>query len=396
MDQKFYQHQTANSKTDDTACAEDLATRINRDCEVTNRWTTNSQPRKSCESVSICRREVRSNFCQSYHGMLIINARFSEHFKTAYLEPEDQATKDNRDIVELRKTYQWQQGGTKYPPCLLSILEDEQVGLLEIFNLKRLIDTSLAILPPKLVPDKISQYVFGTWGGKTMANLEADMIRLTKQRKNIGEEPSVANRPDWYSDAVFGQMSFTGVNPTSITQASARWIKEFSDTAKKQGNETMYNLITKSEADTFYVQDYSYFREACGVNASATLKSDNKKRFGCAVVTLLQVSKTGNLHPLAICIDYIQSLDFSVVIFNSRLRTSDPTKGEKTDWPWRYAKTCHMISDYYRHELGAHLNNCHFVEEAVIVAASRSFTADHVVYQILEPHWYISSSSPTS
>lgn len=101
------------------------------------------------------------------------------------------------------------------------------------------------------------------------------------------------------------------------------------------------------------------------------MQSDNKKRYGCAAVTLLQLDKTGKLHPLMNCIDYVQSMDHSVVIFNSRLRSTDPTRGEREDWPWRYAKTCHMISDYYRLELAAHLNNGQFIEEAVIVGASR-------------------------
>ncbi len=154
-----------------------------------------------------------------------------------------------------------------------------------------------------------------------------------------------------------------------------------------QGNEKMYTLLTTSDPESFFIQDYSYFRDAVGAFPNATLQSDDKKRFGCAAVTLLQLNKTGALHPLGIVIDYMISMDHSVVIFNARLRPTDPTKGERDDWPWRYAKMCHMVSDYYRHELEAHLNNCHFVEEATIVAASRSFTPQHVVYKLLEPHW---------
>ncbi|KUJ07836.1 Lipoxygenase [Mollisia scopiformis] len=321
-----------------------------------------------------------------------IDAKFSDLFKTTDLEPEDQAIKDARDIVTLRQTYQWQQPGKtdpSYPPCLKSIPPDDTTGLLAIFNAERLVDMGLSILPPKVVPDYLSQYLFGPTGGKTMADLESDMIRLTKQNKNIGSESSIANRPDWFSDAVFGQQSFTGPNPTSIQRASTVWVKGFADQAKKQKNTPMYSLITTSDPESFYIQDYSYFRDACGAFPGATLESDDKlkKRYGCAVVTLLQLSKTGNLHPISICIDFVMSLDHSVVVFNKRLRSTDPTKGEKNDWPWRYAKTCHMISDYCRHELGAHLNNCHFIEEVTIVAAYRSFTADHIVFKLLEPHW---------
>lgn len=316
------------------------------------------------------------------------HCRFSEHFKRVNFEPEVKKLKEKRDIKTLRETYQWQQPSSSnppYPPCLKNIPDDEQTGLLQIFNLQRLIDTSIALLPE--VPPLIGYRVFGAWRAGTMAGLEARMAKLRRQHKNIGTEPSIANRPDWYSDAVFGQQSFTGPNPTSIASASPIWIKQFADMAKKQGSETMFTFISTSDPESFYIQDYSYFRDAVGAFPGATLKSDDGTQYGTAAVTLLQLSKSGSLHPLAICIDYVVSLEQSVVIFNSRLRSTDPTKGEKEDWPWRYAKMCHMVSDYYRHELEAHLNNCHFVEEATIVAAQRSFTSKHIVYQLLEPHW---------
>jgi hypothetical protein len=48
---------------------------------------------------------------------------------------------------------------------------------------------------------------------------------------------------------------------------------------------------------------------------------------------------------------------------------------------------CNQVSDWTKHELTVHLNDCHFVEEATIVAAQRSFPADHVVFNLLAPHW---------
>jgi len=99
------------------------------------------------------------------------------------------------------------------------------------------------------------------------------------------------------------------------------------------------------------------------------------------------LSTEGDLHPLAIVLDYTVSIEKSVVIFNQRLKSSDPTESEKEDWPWRYAKMCNQVSDWVRHEMAIHLNDCHFIEEATIVAAYRSFPSNHVVYNLLEPHW---------
>ncbi|KAL2068635.1 hypothetical protein VTL71DRAFT_14972 [Oculimacula yallundae] len=274
-----------------------------------------------------------------------------------------------------------------YPPCLRSIPKDEQNGLLQIFNAERLIDTAFALLPSELQPEALSLYLYGQPVGKTMAGIEARMKQLKRANKNIGTEASVGNRDDWYTDAVFAQQSFTGTNPTTIELASADWNQRFTSVAKTQGRVDMAALLESAKAESLFIQDCSYFREASNAAPDATLKSDDGKRFGCAAVSLFHLSEEGNLHPLAIVIDFRMSIEDSVVIFNQRLSPIESTASEEQDWPWRYAKMCSQVSDWTRHELQVHLNDCHFVEEAAIVAAQRSFTAEHVVYGILEPHW---------
>lgn len=51
------------------------------------------------------------------------------------------------------------------------------------------------------------------------------------------------------------------------------------------------------------------------------------------------------------------------------------------------AKTCVQTSDWFRHEVTAHLTRTHLVEEAVIVSANRQFDPRHPVFMILRPHW---------
>jgi len=267
---------------------------------------------------------------------------------------------------------------------------DEKTGLLQIFNLERLLDTSVALLPE--VPVGISAVLYGEPIGYTMAGLEARMKQLTRSKKNIGTESSIANRDDWYRDAVFAQQSFTGPNPTSIKQAPTDWVNKFMMAAKSQGKDDMMSLLRNAGTGSLYIQDNSYFRNAANAAPDSTLQSDDMKRFGCASVTLYQLSQEGNLHPLAIVLDYRVSMENSVCMFNQRLTHRDPIETKSMDWPWRYAKMCAQVSDWTRHELQAHLNNCHFIEEATIVAAQRSLPSDHIIYQILEPHWYILSS----
>lgn len=112
------------------------------------------------------------------------------------------------------------------------------------------------------------------------------------------------------------------------------------------------------------------------------------ENWACAAVTLFQLHDDGKLHPIAITIDYRGTMADSVTIFNQRMSPADSTRGEATDWPWRYAKTCAQVSDWYRHEITVHLTETHFVEEAIIVATNRTVPMDHVVFQVLHPHWY--------
>lgn len=291
-----------------------------------------------------------------------------------------------RPFDRQREQYQWQEvSDPPYPPHCKSIPRDANVKLLEIFDMSRLISAAVSTVSD--VPRGLSSFLYGDTIAPTMAGIEQRMRTLTKKKRNIGSVPSIANRPDWFTDAVFAQQSFTGLNPTSIAKASAEWIQRFKKAANDQGRKPMYTLLNTTQAETLYVQDYSYFRSSCGAAPHSVLQSDDGKRFGCAAVTLFQLSQEGALHPLAIVLDYRASMDNSVCIFNRRLHPSDPSENEASDWPWRYAKLCHQVSDRTHHESAVHLNDCHYVEEATIIACQRAFPNDHVVYNILAPHW---------
>jgi hypothetical protein len=79
-----------------------------------------------------------------------------------------------------------------YPPCLKAVPADEKIGLLQIFNVQRLVDASAALLP--MAPKILSEYLYGEPIGKTTAGLEARLAKLRREKKNIGLEASIANR----------------------------------------------------------------------------------------------------------------------------------------------------------------------------------------------------------
>lgn len=211
---------------------------------------------------------------------------------------------------------------------------------------------------------------------------------------------NLGTKVDWYSDARFAQQHLSGVNPTTIETAPPERVKTYVDEAGKQGLEGMKKLL--SEGKTLLIQDYSYFREATGVsneqvfeNVVPELDKDRKptgkavRRYACASVIIFQLHDDGRLHPLAITLDYRGTLDKSITIFNRRLTPDD--KGnidEKDDWPWRYAKTCAQTADWARHEIAVHLVDTHMIEEAIIVATNRTIPEEHLLYEILSPHWF--------
>ncbi|TFK76201.1 Lipoxygenase [Pluteus cervinus] len=207
--------------------------------------------------------------------------------------------------------------------------------------------------------------------------------------KNAYDLPNVGNRTDWYTDTVFAGQQFVGTNPTTIKAAPQELVAEFVGEAKKQNLQDVVDYLGSLTLDSLYVQDYRDFRDAVGVASDADLKDGDGDgaRFQCAAVVLFNLSADGVLHPLAIVIDYKQSVANSVTIFNKRLRASDSAASEATDWPWRYAKLCAQTSDWARHEIEVHLTDTHLVEEVTIVAALRAFADTHPVYTLLSPHW---------
>ena len=303
---------------------------------------------------------------------------------------------------EKKSIYQYQPPGKdNYPPHLDAIPTKDQTVPWKIFNAVGLLDA--ASLLPKIVPDTFLGDVGSTaqsifldgidgepWRGPTIADVE----RRNKYDKQSGTDiergANIGDLPDWYSDARFAQQQFTGTNPTTITRASAARISEFKTAANAQGLTAIVKLLTSTDPEDLYIQDCSYFREACGYQTDDVMIDEDKlgNRFSCAAVSLFHLNSDGQLHPLAICTDYMVSMEKSVVIFNKRLSPTDSTASEKEDWPWRYAKTCAQVSDWTRHEITVHLTDTHFMEEVIIVATHRCIPVEHPVFKLLEPHWF--------
>jgi hypothetical protein len=330
---------------------------------------------------------------------MLISFRFNSFFDVIGISP---SIPIERTMDDARQIYQWTpHTGVKadlYPPHLdLSPDGPDYLNVFKIFNGMRLLDVGFVLA--SIIPESIKDFVYSDPdNGATMAKLDERNKTLREQKKNILKEPNVGDcvKTPWYTDESFGQQQFTGANPVTIEAASTRWAKEFGEEARKQGKGKIADAIASAaKSKSLFVQDCSYYRSAIGAGPldvlSAGIKDPDHARFACASVSLFILIK-GKLHPTAIVIDYKQDMAHSVCLFNRRLHpvenaNKDDIAEQATDWPWRYAKTCASSADWIRHEVKVHLNDCHFVEEATIVAAHRAFPVEHPVYQCLQPHW---------
>jgi len=288
-----------------------------------------------------------------------------------------------------------------------------------VFNSMRFLNT--AIILGQIFPEQIEGWRGHAPGrNATIADVEVQNERLRAQNVGIYTMPNIGERRDpvrseldWFTDAVFAQQHLTGPNPATLTRASQLWIDRFLIAAEDAGNSAMVRVLKEAmRLKELYVQDYSDFRTSTGVPWSRTFEAQDpgrwgkrETRYGCAPVCLFRLHSTGDkhvgkLHPLSIILDYreqngalARKLRNSVVTFNKRLDPLDSTVNQREDWPWRYAKTCVQSADWTRHEVAVHLVHTHFIEEAIIVAAHRSFGIDrkthqeHHIYRLLKPHW---------
>ncbi|KAJ6442468.1 cutinase [Purpureocillium lavendulum] len=291
---------------------------------------------------------------------------------------------------------------TQYPPHLEHIPAEDQVSLLKIFNALGLAEA--AVLIKQIVPNTIIGKT-ATWSldlvngnisdaayqGSKIKAYEAYNKNHRKSGTDIEQGANLGLLPDWYTDRRFADQSFTGTNPTTIEKIDKDLLNEFIETAKRNGHNDWAELLPKANDGSLFVQDCRYFRAAIGAQPDEDLfhkepESDNS--WACAAVTLFQLHPNGKLHPVAIVCDYKSSMANSVTIFNQRKTPDESSDKEESDWPWRYAKTCAQVSDWIRHEVGVHLTRAHMIEESVIVATHRTIPMTHIVFKLLEPHWY--------
>ena len=187
-----------------------------------------------------------------------------------------------------------------------------------------------AIMLQKIVPDtflgKASLKIWSLFEGISQGRNDegATMFALEENNRSswgrktpqdIMQGANLGDKPDWWSDARFAQQSFTGTNPATITLASSEWIDRCKGATG--ANKAAADFLSKATDGSLYLQDCSYFREAVNADPLEELRSEDRRC--CAAVTLFHLPSSGQLHPIAIIVDWKGSITESVTIFNQRL-----------------------------------------------------------------------------
>ncbi|KAF5870677.1 putative lipoxygenase protein [Botrytis fragariae] len=315
----------------------------------------------------------------------LVNKSFASFFDVHQLESHLPTTPIS--LEEKKERFQFQTPGSDgYPPHLSLEPKVDFLHSLKIFQPERLFAT--APIVQKVIPEKFLDFAYDEPNQRTFALIESVNQKLFDERRDIGKVANIGTRKDWYSDEVYAQQQFTGVNPVTIRKAEKEWIQRFKAAASAQEKRDSLRVIEEAERQGgLYVQDCSYFRKFAGVAQGEDLKSDDGKRFGCASVSLFHLLPNGTLHPLAIILDYRTNITDSLTLFNNRTSPTSPKTHEATDWPWRYAKQCAQVSDWHAHELGSHLTHTHLIEEGIIISSHRHLPESHPVFRLLAPHW---------
>ncbi|KAF4984881.1 hypothetical protein FZEAL_34 [Fusarium zealandicum] len=340
------------------------------------------------------------------HAYGRIERSYESYFDVLQVEPTLPRYVDLSQKKQIYKfsSYPKNADGTiaNYPPHLQSIPTEDQVSELKIFNALGLVETGMMI--KQIIPDtfagKTARWLLSLKNGSVTdaseqgAHIDAYVEYNKTHRKSgtdIEQGSNIGLLPDWFGDRRFADQSFTGTNPTTIEKIPQDLLSEFIETAKRDGWDYWAKTLPTVDPKSLFVQDCRYFRKAFGAKPDEELKHkepSSDDNWACAAVTLFQLDDDGRLHPIAIVCDYKVSMKNSVTIFNQRKTPSDSTNKEKNDWSWRYAKSCAQVSDWVRHEVAVHLTRSHMVEEALIVATHRTIPMNHVVFKLLEPHWY--------
>jgi hypothetical protein len=194
-------------------------------------------------------------------------------------------------------------------------------------------------------------------------------------------KPSVSER--WMEDIEFGRQRIAGLNPVVIR---AYRPEEFAEAEFPITEDLLKSILEPSgenfsltealEKHRLYVLDYRIFD-----GILTPVQEDQIGRYTASSITLFYVDNQDQLIPCAIQLkpnSYRGRSDCPPKMFTP---LSPPDR-------WALAKTVVAASDTAYHGIVSHLIETHLVSEMFAVSTFRTLPADHILYQMLKPHFF--------
>jgi hypothetical protein len=190
--------------------------------------------------------------------------------------------------------------------------------------------------------------------------------------------PRVADT--WDQDDEFGQARLCGINPGFIQKCQPEDLRadgKFPVTEEQVGHllPTGHSLATALANDRLYLIDYKILS-----NILTPELEDQLGRYSTAPLCLLVVNEQAQLMPIAIRL--YQGEHFSDLSTNPIL-TPDASSQR-----WLTAKVAVASADIAYQGIVSHLLNTHLIVETFAVSTFRQFLPQHIIYQLLQPHFF--------
>ncbi len=191
-------------------------------------------------------------------------------------------------------------------------------------------------------------------------------------------KPLIAD--SWEEDVEFGRQFLQGLNPVLMRKCKPEDIEVGSKFPVTEDHLKPYlgnnfSLKTALEEDKLYLVNYAIFEDI--IDAA---REDQLGRYTAAPLCLFYLNDKEELLPVAIKVKqkYNKETDPYPEIF-----TPKSSKAE-----WKAAKLAISATDIAYQGIIAHLLDTHLVIEVCAVSTYRTLTPDHILYQLLKPHFF--------
>lgn len=191
-------------------------------------------------------------------------------------------------------------------------------------------------------------------------------------------KPEIAN--NWDKDETFGRQRLTGVNPAFLRKCKPEDLSTdgkfpVTDEILKPvlGNE--FTLASAFANNRLYLVDYKVFDSI--VNSA---QEDQLGKYGYAPLCLLYVNEQEQLIPCAIQLQ--QNID------RDGQNPNPIFTPKSSSQEWLAAKIIVSAIDAAYQGIVSHLSETHLIIEICAVSTYRIFSPDHILYQLLKPHFF--------